>query len=768
MTASASHVIRSSPAAAQAPEAALAQVQRVLRLARGRLWWERLAPDALWPVIVGAAGFAGWAVAARLGWWPAAWDTSLVWGLAAIGVITIVTVVRRRPSAVATARVVDLRGETGDALATACEFAPTLSQPWSVVQVRAAARRAAAVDVTVLLPWLVPAPLGGAALALALAAAAVLVPGAVLRGQSAAVVAHGLRLDLPAPQVRVVTAAELLGADTLALLRADAALLADVEAQVQDAPTRAWLGQVRQVVQDVATGKLDRRAALEKLAELEAARPAPPEKRQADQPGTDGAAQDRERAGDAERDRDRAVQKAMSEAVQAGLQQAPKGELREEMKKAAEKGDLGALAKLVEKLAERDMSDKELEGWVKTAEKIAKALGVNKTPKEFQELAEKVRRLEDKRRAEGGLSQADQRRLDNARRALEALRREHGDVAGAQPQLQRLERGAKAAADEMRRQQQQRAQQRQQGGAGAQDEARRQQQDREHKSAIAEQFRRAADEMRREAHGQQQRQAGRVGDARLRDLRESLRRAGERSAGRQDFERKARGEKGERDQAQRDGDLKDDGGQRDKGRSAPGGREQAERDAQERQQRKDAAEAGERKGDKPDGLGDAGLQRPPNGPPRPDDDPGRGGGAKPGQGGKMRLGQGGLPDSTPMRDRGGNEVGGGDAKEGSGYGRGAGEQGEGAGEARGKGAARTEKVRGAEGDGPTIKRTFVDAARRGFARTGWRDVYRDYADVAEEMIDKESLPPGRKAVVRRYFDLIRPRAAPPGSAQEER
>ena len=64
---------------------------------------------------------------------------------------------------------------------------------------------------------------------------------------------------------------------------------------------------------------------------------------------------------------------------------------------------------------------------------------------------------------------------------------------------------------------------------------------------------------------------------------------------------------------------------------------------------------------------------------------------------------------------------------------------------------------GVHGEGPTVKRVFLDAARKGFAKKGWRKVYADYSEVAEEMLDKESLPAGRRAIVQRYFELIRPR-----------
>ncbi len=68
-----------------------------------------------------------------------------------------------------------------------------------------------------------------------------------------------------------------------------------------------------------------------------------------------------------------------------------------------------------------------------------------------------------------------------------------------------------------------------------------------------------------------------------------------------------------------------------------------------------------------------------------------------------------------------------------------------------------EQLKGQEGAGPDIKKVFSDAARKGFSRQGWRDVYKEYSQVADDMLDQEQIPPGRRSVVRHYFELIRPR-----------
>lgn len=730
----------------------VAGIVALVARARRRLFVQVALQRLVWPVLALAVLFALWALGARLGWIAAPNDVGWLGGAALVALAGLAAAVAQRLDWMATAAQIDARAATGDRLSTALELAVAgRRDPWALVQAAEAERVLPAVDLRQTWPMRAPPHLGAVAIALLLSAVAAFAPLDGLRDTDHGATAAGVALSLPLGHAGVVVAAELLGADAIELLRADAEMLEDIESQVQDQATRAWIGGVRKVLRDVESGALDRRAALEKLAELEAARPNAPETQA--EAGSEEAGS-REAAGAAERDRDRAVQKAVSEAVKESLDAAPPGELKEELSKAAEKSDLSGLAKVIEKLADRDMSDKELEGWIKTAEKMAKALGIKSTPKEFQELADKVRRLEEKRNAQGGLDAADQRRLQNARRALDALKREHGDVPGAQRQLQTLERATRSAADEMRRTQDERSRLAK-GGKGADDQAKREQQRKELRDQIGRQLQRASDELRRQGQQQRDRQAGRVGDSRVRDLRDALRRAGERDAGRRDFEKRARDEA--------DGE----GGER----KPQGGREQAERDARNRReanqggrdgkegdpngQGKDGKDGGDRK----DGHGDAGLagKGDQKGKEAGDSKGRQRLGGQNGQGGqKFRLGEGDMPDNSRMRQMAESQPGGGSAGKGEGYGQGSGPE-DGEGKLKGASAARTEKVKGTEGDGPSIKRTFVDAARRGFAKTGWRDVYGDYTEVAEEMLDREALPPGRKALVRRYYELIRPR-----------
>ena len=751
--------------------------------ARARQWWGRGFARIGWVVVVALAGTAIWTVAARMAVVGAPLDQIFFSLLAVHLLVGVFWAFGRRPGWMAAARMLDERAASGDRLATALDLAREgRADAWARVQAAEAERFAAALDLVKLMPLRRPDGLVWLAVSASVALIALLWPLTALdSAASNAGGAAGLALALPPGHAGVVAASELLSADALELLRADMSLLSEVVDQLDDGATRKWLREVRSVLQDVEGGRIDRREALARLGELEAQRPAAPEKTAAEAAKAGAASESssavptsRAEAGEAERDRDRAVKNAITKAAEATLDQAPPGAIREALKAAARTGDLGAIAKVLEKLVDKDMSDKELEKWVRFAEKMADKLGDQKIPKQFQELAERIRRLERKRSQEGGLSAGDQRRLQSTRRELDSLRRDHGDVQAAGRQLQRLERNAKQAADELRRAQGERSRLGRASGGGAEDEQRRQQQRSDLRKQMGKQMQRAADEMRREQHGQGERQAGRVGDAQVRKLREAIRQAGESGKGRERFERQARAgdasaAKDAQDNQERSDDpSKNQDGERGDAAAKPGdgSRESAERAARDRAAETEAERqrTGKRPGGKANQAANARQRR--TDPSGKQGEARDAGDAKPGSGGqgkqasKFRLGQGELPDNDGMQrmaDPSGTAKRGG----GSGYGQGAGDDD--IGRNGGAKAARTEHVKGKHGEGPSVKQVFVDAARRGFARTDWREVYADYADVADEMLEKERLPPGRKAMVRRYYELIRPRPTDRGA-----
>jgi hypothetical protein len=66
------------------------------------------------------------------------------------------------------------------------------------------------------------------------------------------------------------------------------------------------------------------------------------------------------------------------------------------------------------------------------------------------------------------------------------------------------------------------------------------------------------------------------------------------------------------------------------------------------------------------------------------------------------------------------------------------------------------RVRG--GAGPNRSEVIAASARRGFAERDYVRVFGDYQPVVEESLASGAVPEGRRYVVRRYFQLIRPRA----------
>ncbi len=66
-------------------------------------------------------------------------------------------------------------------------------------------------------------------------------------------------------------------------------------------------------------------------------------------------------------------------------------------------------------------------------------------------------------------------------------------------------------------------------------------------------------------------------------------------------------------------------------------------------------------------------------------------------------------------------------------------------------------ARGQTGNGPSKSQTILSASERGFANRSYRDAYKDYASAVEEVMSQESVPPGYRYYVKRYFQLIRPR-----------
>jgi trimeric autotransporter adhesin len=129
------------------------------------------------------------------------------------------------------------------------------------------------------------------------------------------------------------------------------------------------------------------------------------------------------------------------------------------------------------------------------------------------------------------------------------------------------------------------------------------------------------------------------------------------------------------------------------------------------------------------------------------------------------AGDGKDPAGEPATDPGGASTDGRGAQGTSqAVGQGAGIGHEAGGEALASGA--TPPTRGHEveahlrnGAGPTRSEVIEASARRGFATGDYGRVFEDYEPVVEESLAAGAVPEGRRYLVRRYFQLIRPRAA---------
>ena len=77
------------------------------------------------------------------------------------------------------------------------------------------------------------------------------------------------------------------------------------------------------------------------------------------------------------------------------------------------------------------------------------------------------------------------------------------------------------------------------------------------------------------------------------------------------------------------------------------------------------------------------------------------------------------------------------------------------------GRSHDREARVANGAGPNRAEVIGVAAGRGFATRGYNRVFADYAAAVEDAMGATAVPDGKRYIVRRYFDLIRPRTGGP-------
>lgn len=465
--------------------------------------------------------------------------------------------------------------------------------------------------------------------------------------------------------------------------------------------TKAAVDEMNKLIEDIAKGRLDRSEAFRRLEALEKGLLA-------------GREEER-----------KAVSKAL-EHVGKNLKDSP---LSKPVGEALEKKDLQLAKKELQELAKRlrDAKDKKK---LSEAEKQKLRDALKKASEEHKKDVERLRSQREelaasllRREQKPGSTDEERRLLQRDRRELDRLDREIESQERAQRELDRLDRELQQAAEDLLREL----------GDAAKDLERG-----------AEDIDRMAKEELTDKEKEELRQ-------RLQELREQLRQAGksseERKKALEDFLKKAKGKKGKKGKK---GGADDAAGGKGKGKDGEGGDEGDE---------DEDAEDGSGKSKKPGTEGQ-------DGDDDGDGEDGQGKGKKKGKKKSFTLelrpgagSQPGGPGADGQGSPGGAEPGGGDDGAKGGKEPGTGHDPNVKGKATG-GKYSTHDVQETAtdtGQGPSVSETILDSSAKGFVGKKYKRVYADYKPKAEEAMKNESIPPGHKFYIQRYFQLIRPR-----------
>ncbi|TNF28181.1 MAG: hypothetical protein EP329_18360 [Deltaproteobacteria bacterium] len=594
-------------------------------------------------------------------------------GLAALGVLSGLL---RRLDDVRLAALLDeaggLHSRLGTALAFAREPNPTAFQRAAIEDAVSVVERASPKAAS---PWQWAAFAVGAGVAAV--ALAVSVPSVfVVRFPVGRVAAVGVA---PLGAVPEVFTRGKLGLDRVELAQLEVLdeAVANHRATAADPEVKGFLDALDELVKALKEGKIGADEAFAKLAALE----------KAEEAWSETHAEDLDE-----------VRQALKEAAEK--QRRGAHEDAEALLEALRKQALEEAAKTLESAADKvdkGMSERERQQLSRDLQKLAKSLESDRQEREREARRDRDRLKKKEERDKDRFSKRDRDRLKKRERELEQLRREQEQLSEARRQLERLQRDLDQAAADLLRRLMENAE-----------------------SMSSEELRRAAEMLRRMQEQAQGRQQMRTAKSRMGDLRELLRRAGERqrggskkggAGGESEMERFYARAGGQPQGAGKDGDPKG-GAEGKEGAGGKGGKE--------------ALMLGDGKGGGQDKLTLVGLGQGPGN----------------GQGGTM-----------PMPGRGGDA---GSPQEGEGIGEGHDSRllGE-----RTKMAVKTQEdfVAGQQGAGESASRVVYAAASKGFASTAYRDVHQDYSEVVEDDLDRQKIPPGQRTYVRRYFDLIRPR-----------
>lgn len=390
-------------------------------------------------------------------------------------------------------------------------------------------------------------------------------------------------------------------------------------------------------------------------------------------------------------------------------------ELGEDLRRAALADELAAalrdadadraeaeLRELARQLRDEEPSRPDLESLRRALERAAERNAEDRSA-EIEEREEELNRLLQRQREQARESPPEERRLlERRRRELDRLRREHQEAQERQRQLERLRRELSESAQSLQQREQDRA---------------------------AEDLERGAEDLNRMARQQLSEEEMQQLQQQLEQLREAIRRAQERQAqnGQQGQRQRGQGQQGQgqmdrfvlRARGEGDGEgiplaIPGQGGPQGRAGQGQGEGQGQQGQGQGEQQQRMLTLGG-------DGEGNAMLEI-----------PGMGQGQQPGQRGEgdpmPGPGAGTGTDPTTLADP-----------------------------TRLGGDHTTVRVEGEQGAGPSRSEVIRSSGQRGFSSRPYRETYTEYRGHAEEVLERDEVPPGRRFYVRRYFQLIRPR-----------
>ena len=512
-------------------------------------------------------------------------------------------------------------------------------------------------------------------------------------------------------------------------------VLSDLESSEE---IRTAARDLNQILEDMVDRRLDRTEALRRIQELE--------NRLAE-----GRPADAEAMNESLRELGQELERAsLTEAASEALREA-------DAERAAD-----AMRELANSLQNEAPSQAELERLRQALERASQR-DEERQEQELQEERERLESLLQRQREQENRSEREERLLRRRERELERLSRNQEQVAEQRRQLDRLRREMERAAENLNRTAQDRDQ-------------------------ASEAMRQAAEELNRMAREQMTEEQREQLQRQMEQLREMIRRAQQQQqqggqgpqqqggggqqqrlqrftlqAGGQGAQLRMPGQQGQQGQGQGQqgqGQGQQGQGQGQQGQQGQGQGQQGQGQGQQGQQGQGQGQQGQGQGQQGQGQGQQG----------------QGQGGQAGQGGQGQgQGQGGqqVLELSP-NGQGGSAIleipGMGGQGQGQGQGQGGGDPG-GAGAGTGHdpqmlddptrlgGGHQNTRVEGEQGAGPSRSEVILGAADRGFVGEGYQEVFTDYEGHAEEVLERDEVPPGYRFYVRRYFQLIRPRDA---------